>query len=109
MTGHASSCEAAKPRRFVPCTTGQWRKHMAGTLGWIVFGFIVGAIAKLLTPGRDPGGFLVTILVGIAGSLLAGYLGRELGWYTANQSAGLLMSIVGAIVLLIVFHLLFPR
>jgi len=82
---------------------------MAGVVGWIVFGFIVGAIAKLLTPGRDPGGFVVTILLGIAGSLLGGYIGRELGWYSPNQSAGILMSIVGAIVLLVIFHLLFAR
>jgi uncharacterized membrane protein YeaQ/YmgE (transglycosylase-associated protein family) len=83
---------------------------MGGVLSWIVFGFIVGAIAKLLTPGRDPGGFIVTILVGIAGSLLGGYLGRELGWYSPHQSAGVLMSIVGAIILLVIFHLLFkPR
>jgi len=82
---------------------------MSGVLSWIVFGFIVGAIAKLLTPGRDPGGFLVTILVGILGSLLGGYLGRELGWYAPHQSAGVAMSIVGAIILLAIFHLLFRR
>ncbi len=82
---------------------------MFGVLGWIVFGLIVGAIAKLLTPGRDPGGFIVTILLGIAGSLLGGYLGRTMGWYGPNQGAGLLMSIVGAIILLAVFHVLFAR
>ncbi|HJZ74100.1 MAG TPA: GlsB/YeaQ/YmgE family stress response membrane protein [Vicinamibacterales bacterium] len=82
---------------------------MIGVLGWIVFGFIVGAVAKLLTPGRDPGGFLITILIGIAGSLLGGYLGRAMGWYGPNQSAGLLMSIVGAVILLAIFHLLFAR
>jgi uncharacterized membrane protein YeaQ/YmgE (transglycosylase-associated protein family) len=82
---------------------------MSGVLSWIVFGFIVGAIAKLLTPGRDPGGFVVTILVGILGSLFGGYLGRALGWYSANQSAGVVMSIVGAIILLAVFHLFFRR
>jgi len=82
---------------------------MAGVLGWIVFGFIVGAVAKLLTPGRDPGGFVVTILIGIAGSLLGGYLGRELGWHSANQNAGVLMSIAGAIILLAIFHVLFAR
>ena len=82
---------------------------MAGVLSWIVFGFIVGAIAKLLTPGRDPGGFIVTILLGIVGSLLGGYIGRELGWYAPNQNAGVLMSIAGAIILLAIFHLLFAR
>ena len=82
---------------------------MSGVLSWIVFGFIVGAIAKLLTPGRDPGGFVVTILVGILGSLLGGYLGRALGWYPPNQSAGVVMSIVGAIILLAIFHVFFRR
>src|SRR5262249_29205723 len=82
---------------------------MLGVLGWIVFGLIVGAVAKLLTPGRDPGGFFVTILLGIAGSLLGGYLGRAMGWYGRNQGAGLLMSIVGAVILLAIFHLLFAR
>ncbi len=82
---------------------------MFGVLGWIVFGLIVGAIAKLLTPGRDPGGFIVTIALGIGGSLLGGYLGRTLGWYGPNQSAGLLMSVVGAVILLVAFHLLFAR
>jgi len=82
---------------------------MTGVLGWIVFGFIVGAIAKLLTQGRDPGGFVVTILIGIVGSMLGGYIGRALGWYRPNQSAGILMSIVGAVVLLALFHLLFGR
>ena len=82
---------------------------MFGVLGWIVFGLIVGAIAKLLTPGRDPGGFIITIVLGICGSLLGGYLGRTLGWYGPNQGAGLLMSIVGAVILLTIFHLLFAR
>src|SRR5215510_1970105 len=82
---------------------------MSGVLGWIVFGFVVGVIAKLLTPGRDPGGFIITIVLGIAGSLLGGYLGRSLGWYGRNQDAGLLMSIVGAVILLVIFHLLFSR
>ncbi|HMF99178.1 MAG TPA: GlsB/YeaQ/YmgE family stress response membrane protein [Vicinamibacterales bacterium] len=82
---------------------------MTGVLGWIVFGLIVGAIAKLLTPGRDPGGFLITILLGIAGSVLGGYIGQAMGWYGRNQGAGLLMSIVGAVILLAIFHLFFRR
>jgi len=82
---------------------------MVGVLGWIVFGLIVGAIAKLLMPGRDPGGFIVTILLGIAGALLAGWLGRALGWYGPADGAGYLMSIVGAIVILAIYHILFVR
>ncbi len=77
---------------------------MFGVLGWIIFGAIVGLIAKLLHPGRDPGGFIVTILIGIAGSFLGGFLGRALGLYRQGQSAGLFMSILGAIVLLVLYH-----
>lgn len=80
-----------------------------GVLGWIFFGLIVGIIAKLVMPGRDPGGFIVTILLGIAGALLGGFAGRELGWYQSGQSAGWLMSIGGAIVLLALYRMLFAR
>ena len=61
---------------------------MFGVIGWIIFGLIVGALAKLLMPGRDPGGFIVTMLLGIAGALLGGFVGRSLGWYGPNDSAG---------------------
>jgi uncharacterized membrane protein YeaQ/YmgE (transglycosylase-associated protein family) len=82
---------------------------MVGVLGWIVFGLIVGAIAKLVMPGRDPGGFIVTILLGIAGALIGGYIGRVAGWYGPNEPAGFLMSILGAIVLLALYRMLFAR
>ncbi len=82
---------------------------MFGVVGWIVFGLIVGIVAKLLMPGRDPGGFIVTILIGIAGAVLAGYLGRAAGWYGPQDSAGFLMSVVGAIVLLVIYRLLVGR
>jgi uncharacterized membrane protein YeaQ/YmgE (transglycosylase-associated protein family) len=78
-------------------------------LGWIVFGLIVGAIAKLLMPGRDPGGFIVTMALGIAGSLLGGFLGRALGWYGPNEAAGFLMSLLGAVLLLALYRMLFVR
>src|SRR5438132_12975129 len=68
---------------------------MVAVLGWIVFGLIVGAIAKLLMPGRDPGGWIVTILLGIAGSVVGGALGRAAGWYGPNDAAGFLISLVG--------------
>jgi uncharacterized membrane protein YeaQ/YmgE (transglycosylase-associated protein family) len=71
-----------------------------GIIGWIVFGLIVGAIAKLLMPGPDPGGWIVTILLGIAGAMVGGFLGRAVGWYGPNDVAGFLMSLLGAIVLL---------
>ncbi|MFB3854022.1 MAG: GlsB/YeaQ/YmgE family stress response membrane protein [Vicinamibacterales bacterium] len=82
---------------------------MFGVIGWIVFGLIVGIVAKLLMPGRDPGGFIATILIGIAGAVLAGYLGRAMGWYGPEDSAGFLMSTAGAIVLLLIYRLLAGR
>ena len=78
---------------------------MFGVIGWIIFGVIVGAIAKLLMPGRDPGGFIITMVLGIAGALVGGFLGRALGWYGPNDSAGPLMSLVGAVVLLFIYRL----
>ena len=82
---------------------------MVGILGWIVFGLIVGIVAKLLMPGRDPGGFIVTTLIGIAGAVVGGWFGRALGWYGPNDTAGFLMSVVGAIVLLAIYHVVFVR
>jgi uncharacterized membrane protein YeaQ/YmgE (transglycosylase-associated protein family) len=75
-----------------------------GILSWILFGLVVGIIAKLLMPGRDPGGFIITILLGIAGALLGGFIGRAMGFYGPDQSAGWWMSIVGAIVLLVIYR-----
>lgn len=71
---------------------------------WIIVGLIVGALAKLVMPGRDPGGMIVTIILGIAGSLLGGGLGRALGLYGPDQPAGWLMSIVGAVLLLAIYR-----
>ncbi len=82
---------------------------MFGVIGWIIFGLIVGAIAKLLMPGRDPGGFVVTILLGVAGALLGGFLGRAMGWYSEGDSAGFLMSLVGAVVLLAIYRMAIGR
>ena len=76
-----------------------------GILGWIVIGLIAGGIAKLLMPGRDPGGCIITILLGIAGALLAGFLGRAVGWYNENEGAGFLAAIVGAFIILFVYRL----
>jgi len=81
---------------------------MFGVIGWIVFGLIVGVIAKLLMPGRDPGGFIVTALLGIAGALLGGWIGRFAGLYRPGEAAGLIMSLLGAIVLLVLYRRLQP-
>src|SRR5258708_4858202 len=110
----ASSAEASsKLLRFRSCCLqgsppGVGRSAM-GILSWIVFGLVVGIIAKLLTPGRDPGGFVVTMLLGIAGALLGGFIGRAMGFYGPNDSAGWLMSIGGAILLLLLYRVVAPR
>ena len=70
-----------------------------------IVGLVVGALAKLLMPGRDPGGFIITIIIGIAGSFIAGYLGKTLGLYHQGQSAGFIASIVGAMILLAGYRL----
>ena len=75
----------------------------------IIIGLIVGAIAKLLMPGRDPGGFVITILIGIAGSLIAGFLGRSLGWYAEGEPAGFLASVIGAVILLWLYRMFAAR
>jgi uncharacterized membrane protein YeaQ/YmgE (transglycosylase-associated protein family) len=80
-----------------------------GILSWILFGLVVGVIAKLLMPGRDPGGFIVTILLGIAGALIGGFVGRAMGLYAENEGAGWLMSILGAIVLLALYRMMVRR
>jgi uncharacterized membrane protein YeaQ/YmgE (transglycosylase-associated protein family) len=80
-----------------------------GILGWILFGLVAGVIAKLVMPGKDPGGFIVTILLGIAGALLGGFLGRALGLYSEGEAAGMLMSILGAIILLVIYRVAVGR
>ena len=82
---------------------------MFGIIGWILFGLVVGAIAKLLMPGRDPGGIIVTMLLGIVGAVIGGFIGRSLGFYGPQQAAGWLMSIVGAIVVLMIYRLFVRR
>lgn len=77
---------------------------------WIVFGLVVGVIAKLLTPGRDPGGFVITTLLGVAGALLGGFVGRALGLYPSYQSSGgFFMSILGAVIVLAIYNMTVGR
>lgn len=79
---------------------------MFGILGWILFGLVVGIIAKLLMPGRDPGGMIVTILLGIVGAVLGGFIGRAMGLYGPDDPAGFIMSLVGALLLLFVYRMM---
>jgi len=79
-----------------------------GLIGWIVFGLIVGVIAKLIMPGKDPGGLVITILLGIAGAVVAGFLGRLAGLYGPGDAAGYIMSIIGAVLLLFAYRRLRP-
>jgi uncharacterized membrane protein YeaQ/YmgE (transglycosylase-associated protein family) len=81
-----------------------------GFLWTLIIGLVVGAIAKLIMPGRDPGGIIVTMLIGVAGALLAGFLGRALGWYTdPGQGPGIIASIIGALVLLFLYRMFTGR
>lgn len=73
-------------------------------IGWIVFGLIVGALAKFVMPGRDPGGIILTSLLGIVGAVIGGFLGRSLGWYGPDDSAGFLVALVGAVLLLWIYR-----
>jgi uncharacterized membrane protein YeaQ/YmgE (transglycosylase-associated protein family) len=79
---------------------------MFGIIGWIVFGLIVGIVAKLLMPGRDPGGFIVTILLGIVGAAVGGWIGRAMGLYGPGEPAGFLMATLGAVVLLLLYRMI---
>jgi uncharacterized membrane protein YeaQ/YmgE (transglycosylase-associated protein family) len=82
---------------------------MLSFLSLILFGLVVGVIAKLLMPGRDPGGFIITILLGIAGAVLGGYVGRLLGFYGPNEGAGFFMALIGAILLLVIYRMTMSR
>jgi uncharacterized membrane protein YeaQ/YmgE (transglycosylase-associated protein family) len=75
----------------------------------ILFGLVVGVIAKLLMPGRDPGGFIITILLGIAGAVLGGYVGRLMGFYGPNEGAGFFMALLGAVILLAIYRMTLSR
>jgi uncharacterized membrane protein YeaQ/YmgE (transglycosylase-associated protein family) len=75
----------------------------------ILIGLAVGVVAKLLMPGRDPGGFIITTLLGIAGAFIAKWIGVQMGWYTQTDPAGFIASVGGAMLLLLLYRLLFGR
>jgi len=95
----ASSRAAFRCRRLLQ---EEWTM---GILGWIVFGLVIGALAKLLMPGKDPGGIIVTMLLGIVGSVLGGFVGQTLGLYGPGDAAGFVMSLLGAILLLVIYRM----
>ena len=81
-----------------------------GTIIWtLVIGLVIGAVAKLLMPGKDPGGCIITILLGIAGAFVAGYIGRVAGWYQPGQPAGFIASVIGAMILLLLYRMIAGR
>jgi uncharacterized membrane protein YeaQ/YmgE (transglycosylase-associated protein family) len=80
-----------------------------GIIWTILIGLAAGVVAKLLMPGKDPGGFIITILLGIAGAFVASYLGQAVGWYRAGEGAGFIGAVVGAIILLIVYRMVAKR
>ena len=82
---------------------------MMGLIGWAIFGLVIGALAKLVMPGKDGGGIIVTMLLGIVGAVVAGYIGQAMGLYTEGQPAGFIMSLLGAIALLFVYRLVAKR
>jgi uncharacterized membrane protein YeaQ/YmgE (transglycosylase-associated protein family) len=84
-------------------------ENIMGVIGWIVFGLVVGVVAKFLMPGRDPGGFFVTILLGIVGAIVGGFLGRAVGWYGPGDPVGFVMAVLGAIALLVAYRLIARR
>jgi uncharacterized membrane protein YeaQ/YmgE (transglycosylase-associated protein family) len=75
----------------------------------LLVGLIVGAVAKLLMPGKDPGGILITMLIGVAGAFIAGFLGHALGWYESGEAPGIIASIIGSLVLLVGYRAIIAR
>jgi len=80
-----------------------------GIIGTIIIGLLAGIVAKFLMPGRDPGGFIITILLGIAGAFVATYLGQAVGWYHAGEGAGFIGAVVGAVIILLIYRLIAGR
>jgi uncharacterized membrane protein YeaQ/YmgE (transglycosylase-associated protein family) len=85
------------------------REEIMSIIGWVLFGLVVGIVGKLLMPGRDPGGFIITILLGIAGALVGGFIGQSLGFYREGEPAGFLMAVLGSIILLLIYRMFVGR
>ena len=78
-------------------------------IGWILFGLVVGIVAKFVMPGRDPGGFVITAILGIVGGIVGGVLGRAMGWYRDGDAVGFFMAVIGAIIVLAVYRFTIAR
>ena len=78
-------------------------------IGWIVFGLVVGIVAKFLMPGRDPGGFVITAILGIVGALVGGFVGRSIGWYGEGDPVGFVMAVIGSIIVLALYRVTWGR
>lgn len=78
-------------------------------LGTLIIGFLAGLVAKLLMPGRDPRGFIITIVLGVVGAFLATWLGREIGWYEPGEAAGFVGAVVGSIIILAIYRVTLGR
>jgi uncharacterized membrane protein YeaQ/YmgE (transglycosylase-associated protein family) len=87
------------------CGSHKGEKNSMGIIWTLIIGLLAGIVAKLLMPGRDPGGFIITMLLGVAGAFVATYLGQAIGWYQAGQGAGFIGAVVGAVIILIVYRL----
>ena len=83
-----------------------WQMANYGIIAWIIIGGLAGALAKLLMPGKDPGGCIVTVILGIVGALVAGWVGHAIGWYGPNEGAGFVAAVVGAFVILLIYRLI---
>jgi uncharacterized membrane protein YeaQ/YmgE (transglycosylase-associated protein family) len=80
-----------------------------GIIWTLIIGLVAGAVAKFLMPGRDPGGFIITMLLGVAGAFVATWLGQAIGWYQAGEGAGLIGAVVGAVIILIIYRVIVSR
>ena len=78
-------------------------------IGWIIFGLFVGVVAKFLMPGRDPGGFVITAILGIVGAILGGFLGRAMGWYRDGDAVGFVVAVIGSIIVLALYRFTVER
>jgi uncharacterized membrane protein YeaQ/YmgE (transglycosylase-associated protein family) len=84
-------------------------QSIMGIIWTIIIGLLAGIVAKLLMPGRDPGGFIITTVLGIIGAVVATYLGQALGWYRADEGAGFIGAVVGAVIVLVIYRLVVGR